>query len=59
LAETRVERMYELALGRPPTAEETARALGFLKARGGEVEVAAWSDLAHALFNTKEFIFIR
>jgi hypothetical protein len=59
LAETRVTRMYELALARPPSAEETARALGFLKTRGGEVELAAWADLAHALFNMKEFIFIR
>jgi hypothetical protein len=59
LAETRVARIYELAFARPPSAEESARALGFVRARGGEVELAAWADLAHALFNMKEFIFIR
>ena len=64
----RVERMYWEAFGRAPRPEETAEALSFaakLEARyagiaGAESpERRAWTDLAHVLFNTTEFVFIR
>ena len=65
--ESRVERMYLEAFSRPPQAEELAGAIEFLtqQARLHGVDFssnprceAAWADLAHALINSKEFIFV-
>ncbi len=57
--EERIGRMYVSAFGRPPSAIELSRCLEFLKRQGGnESDVATWADLAHVLFNVKEFIFI-
>ena len=64
-AEDRIGDMYLRAFAREPLAEETARIRGFLaeqgRARGaaGANDPRVWTDLAHALFNTSEFIFIR
>ena len=63
--EERIDDMYVRAFGREPLAAETARIRGFLaqqgRARGGADgdDPLVWTDLAHALFNTSEFIFIR
>lgn len=54
----RVRRMYLEAFGRSPTDAELARALSFVRASGPD-ERTAWSDLAHSMFNMKEFIHIR
>jgi len=56
----RIERLYQEAFARPPTAEESSRCLAYLRARreGTTDDKVAWSDLAHALFNVKEFIYI-
>ena len=51
----RIARLYQFAFTRPPTAAETDRALAFLHAAGDD----AWRDFAHALFNLKEFIYLR
>jgi hypothetical protein len=63
--------LYRRALGRPPTPEELDRARQFLPAGGGadadteesppssDVNSEAWKDLAHAIVNLKEFIYIR
>jgi len=65
--EARIARMYREAFTRPPAPEELAACLAFLasqaEARGVRWEddmrhEATWADLAHALFNAKEFIFI-
>ena len=65
--EARIDRMYREAFVRSPAPEETAAALDFLtaqaRAHGTDFaeqphREAAWADLAHALFNTKEFIFV-
>ena len=65
--EARIDRMYREAFVRSPAPEETAAALDFLtaqaRAHGTDfaeqpLSEAAWADLAHALFNTKEFIFV-
>jgi hypothetical protein len=58
----RITRMYEEAFARPPTLPETAACLEFL-ARQAQLssapdEAAAWDDLAHALVNSKEFVFL-
>lgn len=63
----RIERMYRDAFARLPTAEERQAAAAFLAsqaaAHGQSFEAQpqfepAWADLAHALINTKEFIFV-
>ena len=51
-----VRTMFLDALGRPPGPLELDRSLGYL-GKGPSSE--AWSDLAHALFNLKEFIYVR
>jgi hypothetical protein len=60
----RVRAMYAAAFGRAPLETEIARCLRFVKAQAGQYagrdsQFRAWADLAHALFNTKEFIFIQ
>ena len=61
-AEDRVRGMYAVAFGRPPTKDELAAATEFLaeqsKEYGKPDHLKAWSDLAHVLFNAKEFIFV-
>jgi hypothetical protein len=62
-AEQRVERMYVSAFGRPPTAAERAACLAFLDEQAkrygaGAEDTRAWADLAHTLFNVKDFIFV-
>lgn len=58
----RIERMYVAALGRPPSQDEATQAQAFLEEQSrihGRDDPRAWTDLAHVLFNVKEFIFIR
>ncbi len=54
-AET-VRSMFLASLGRPPDPLELDRSLGYL---GSNPTPAAWSDLAHAIFNLKEFLYVR
>jgi hypothetical protein len=59
----RIVRMYESAFTRPPTEEELRDCLAFLPHKPGaqatgSSDPAAWADLAHVLFNVKEFIFV-
>jgi hypothetical protein len=56
-ARGRIVGMYQAAFARPPTQTELAACLDFVcrQSRGG---AAAWVDLAHVLFNAKEFIFL-
>jgi len=59
---SRVESMFVRAYARPPTAAEHAEIADFLaeqRSRREGDEQAAWSDLAHVLFNSTEFIFVR
>jgi hypothetical protein len=65
--EARIGAMYREAFSREPTPDELAAARAFLvdqtAAHGGsfandERHEAAWADLAHALFNAKEFILL-
>ncbi len=48
-----VDRMYGEAFSRPPSDDERSAALAFLD--GQSEEPRAWADLAHVLFNVKEF----
>ncbi len=59
----RVEGMYVSAFGRPPTEGERAACVAFLEGQAKRYGVKAedakvWADLAHTLFNVKEFIFV-
>jgi hypothetical protein len=63
----RLDQMYREAYARLPDEQERAAATAFLQAQtalhGGSFtddpqQEAAWTDLAHALFNAKEFIFV-
>jgi hypothetical protein len=60
--EGRIRAMYEAAFGRPPSATELAASTEFVTAQTAEYgkpdNVKAWTDLAHVLFNAKEFIFV-
>ena len=51
-----VRSMFLAALGRPPDASELDSSLGYL---GNDADAAAWADLAHAIFNLKEFLYVR
>ncbi len=57
-----IETMYREAFGRPPSDDERSAALGFLdeqiKAYGKPDDPRAWADLAHVLFNVKEFVAV-
>jgi hypothetical protein len=57
----RIDRMYQLAFSRSPTPPESDLLLQFLTgdAVGTNEELSLWTDLTHALINTKEFIFLR
>ncbi len=65
--EGRIAHMFVKALARPPSAAERARVTDYLNAVAAERGVdrslllydpAVWQDVAHSLFNLKEFIFI-
>ncbi len=51
----RIESMYLEALGRPPHGDECVAADAFVRARGE----TGWRDLAHAIFNMKEFLYLQ
>ncbi len=57
--EGRVRGMYLSAFGREPTESERTACLAFLERQGvARDDVKAWADLAHTLFNVKEFLFL-
>ena len=63
----RIRRLYEAAIGRPPEPAELEAALEFLHRQAEELNRAdawqtderVWADLAHVLWNSKEFLFVR
>jgi cytochrome c553 len=62
--DARVAEMIGAAFSRTARPDETERALHFLREAAGPradawtTDPAAWSDLAHVLFNAKEFVFV-
>ncbi|MBS0207683.1 MAG: PSD1 domain-containing protein [Planctomycetes bacterium] len=58
----RVNQMYLAAFARPATPDELQAALEFVAANstpsGGPQDAAVWGDLAHALLNASEFVFV-
>lgn len=61
LTAARIDRMYRVAFARGPSEAEMAAAIAFLEpgADPASDEAGRWTDFAHALINTKEFIFLR
>ncbi len=66
--ETRIDAMFLAALGRPPEMAEAQRFRGLVTELASQHKVAddkiltsrdLWQDLAHAMFNLKEFVYIR
>ncbi len=59
---SQVDRAYNLALARPPSSDERARALEFLgaasDARGDRIPVEGLTNLCHLLFMLNEFIYV-
>jgi Protein of unknown function (DUF1553)/Protein of unknown function (DUF1549)/Planctomycete cytochrome C len=64
----RAQQMFVAAFARPPTSEETTRLVKLAQRsaelRGADAEMlmrcqAAWQDVAHAIFNLKEFIYVQ
>ena len=54
--EANISEMFEAALGHPPTPQETAQALALLADSGHPEDL---TPLAHAIFNLKEFIYLK
>ncbi len=59
----RIRRLYRIVLAREPTGAERDRALAFLKSQAGRVEgpsshLEAWADLALAMLNCNEFLYV-
>ncbi|QDS88812.1 Planctomycete cytochrome C [Rosistilla ulvae] len=62
VAEQRIRWMYQTAIARQPTGRELQLALEFLGSPTTAetlTDISRWADLAHAIINTKEFIFLR
>jgi hypothetical protein len=57
----RVERLYQLLLGRAATSEEVARATAYvaLVAKESKSTEAAWASLAQAMYASAEFRYVR
>lgn len=63
-ADARLAQMYEQAYARPPNAAERSAVSEFLAAQreryGSEAtDAQVWTDLAHVLINSTEFLFVR
>ena len=61
--EERITQMFASAFGRKPTRSELSACSKFVEEQArlhdtGSNEVPPWKDLAHALFNVKEFIYL-
>jgi hypothetical protein len=54
----RLNAMFEAALARPATAAELARFSGLARELKSLRAADPWKDLAHAIFNLKEFLYV-
>jgi hypothetical protein len=52
-----IDRVFALALGRPPASEEREAMRAFLAKRGG-VSADSVTDLCHAVLNLNEFVYV-
>jgi hypothetical protein len=59
----RIRRIYRIVLARDPRANEIERARAFLNAQAARIEgprreTAAWTDLALAMLNSNDFLYV-
>jgi hypothetical protein len=52
----RIRTMYLTCFARPPSSLELGSCRTLIGGRA--TDVAAWTELSHALFNVKEFVFV-
>ncbi len=62
-SDKKLEGMYLAAFARPPGPEEMAEANAFIREQASHLAASlddprVWADLAHVLFNAKEFIYL-
>jgi len=61
--ELRTTRLFEEALGRPPTSDETEQVKHFLtglrEADPGMQELACWQVLCQSVLSSNEFLYVR
>ena len=58
--EATVQRMFMFTLGHEPSKERLEQSLAFVKTRdAASSRDQALTDLAHVLFNSSEFVYIR
>ena len=66
--DARIDRMFRTALNRPPLPEEASRFAAFVRQLASLEKVSdaevlksrpVWKDVAHAVFNMKEFVYVR
>ena len=55
---SRIEHAYQLAFGRPATAQEIDLARQIVAGGGSQDPAAGWVDLAHVLLCSNEFVWI-
>lgn len=56
----RGERLYQTAFNRLPTPSEQSRLAAFIsEPKNSADELAAWTDAAHAVFNSKELLYLK
>lgn len=67
-AEERIDRMFTVALGRPPADAERQAALDFINDQAGQLNLGEdrlmadprpWRELGHAMYNLKALIYVR
>jgi hypothetical protein len=58
-ARNRVSEMYVRAFGRPAADGEIDEILSFVRGQSQLPEQQAWTEVAHVLFNSAEFIYVR
>jgi uncharacterized protein DUF1553/uncharacterized protein DUF1549/cytochrome c len=55
----RVRRMYSTAFARPADEKEVSSILAFVNNQQSRPESAVWTDVAHVLFNSAEFLYVQ
>ena len=55
----RVRQMYSTAFARPAEEKEVSSILAFVNNQQSRPESAVWTDVAHVLFNSAEFLYVQ
>jgi len=61
-AESRIQQLFLAAFGRQPSENEIARCRSTLRevdGTSGQATLDSWTEICHALFGVKEFMYVR